>query len=110
MTLLDINIPQANILIIVQEVVSSLTMLVVLVPLAFIALAIKELENAEAMTQSTKIITFIDIPVRKECFAFTIGLSARHLAAVLTTIMGGTRAKCDTLTRYEKRKCNQYCR
>jgi hypothetical protein len=50
MPLLYVNVPQAHISIVIQEIIGTLTVLMVLIPLTLVAFAVKELEDAIAVT------------------------------------------------------------
>ena len=72
-------------------------MLLVLKPFTFVFLTIEEGVGAEALTLAFFVLAFIPVDVLINGFPFAMRLSLKEFALKLTTILRGTRTKCDFL-------------
>ena len=110
MSVLEIAEPESYILIIVLEVIGTLAVLLVLQPLSFVSLAIRESIYAISAALSLDVGTLVSITILIYGRSLALWLAAYHLSLILTAITGDAATEGDFLRRHGKRRTCQHHR
>ena len=103
MTVLKIAEPESHILIIVLEVIGTLAVLLVLQPLSFVSLSIRESIYAISAALSLDVGTLVSITILINGRSLALWFAAYHLSLILTAITGDAATERDFLRRHGKR-------
>ena len=113
MTVLEVSEPESYILIIILKIESTLAMLLVLHPLAFVLFAVRESIYAISIALTFLIRAFVGITIGIDCGTLALWLSAYHFSLVLTTITGDAGTQRNLLSKGRHRtetesQCKQH--